>query len=438
MSVQQPNILLVTAHDIGRHLGCYGVNEVHTPNLDRLAADGVRFAQAFCTAPQCSPSRSSLFTGRYPHSNGVMGLTHSYFAWDLHDDEQHLAALLGAAGWATAGAGVIHETAHPERAGFDRLLCGQIDNAFKLNEVVTTYLREERPQDQPFYLQVGYFEPHRAEVLFGTGPDTEHGIYIPPYLQDETSARHSLAHFQGAIRQMDTAFGELLAVLDDEGLAENTLVIFTADHGIPYPRAKCSLYDAGLSVALIMRWGGGPWGAGRVIDALVSNIDVTPTLLDLLGVAGPDTIQGRSYLPLLKGDTDAARADIFGEMTFHDYTDPRRCIRTAQHKLIVNFSASYSFMDPSQQWRPHTITVYPPNPTYSYHEPVELYDLRADPLEQWNLALNVDYSAVRDDLLARLYAWMQETNDPLLEGIPTPPMHTFALRALRGEGIEER
>ncbi len=435
MPSDRPNILFVTSHDIGRHLGCYGVETVHTPRFDAFAAEGVRFEAAYCTAPQCSPSRSSLFTGRWPHSNGVLGLTHSYFAWDLHDDERHLAAILNDAGYVTAGAGVIHEAADDARPGFGRVLCGQVADAYALNAPVIRFLRDERPQDRPFYLQVGYFEPHRTEIGFGAPPDTARGVTIPPYIADEPSAREDFAYFQGAIRRLDGAFGQLLDVLDEQGLADNTLVIFTADHGIPFPRAKCSLYDAGLEVALMMRWRGGPWGAGDTVPALVSNIDVFPALLELLGLPVPDNVQGRSFLPLLRGDVTRQRDAIFAEMTYHDYTDPRRCIRTERYKLIVNFTAAFSFMDPSQQWRSKTITVYPENPKFDYHVPVELYDLHSDPLERHNLAQVPEYVTVRDELLARLHTWMQETGDPLLDGIPTPPMHDYALRALRGGGI---
>lgn len=430
MTADKPNILFVTSHDIGRHMRCYGVETVHTPRFDAFAAQGVRFAHAFCVAPQCSPSRSSLFTGRYPHQNGVMGLTHDYFAWDLHDDERHLAALLNDAGYYTVGTGVIHECHDPARPGFDRVLSDQAADANALNAPVFRFLREERPADQPFYLQVGYFEPHRTENGFGAPPDTEHGITIPPFLKDEESAHEDLAGFQGAIRRLDDAFGALLDVLAEQGLAESTLVIFTADHGIPFPRAKCSLYDPGLEVALIMRWPGGPWAAGDVVESLVSNIDVTPSLLELLGLPVPENMQGHSFVPVLGGDITEARDVIYGEMTYHDYTDPRRCIRSERYKLIVNFTAAYSFMDPSQQWRPNTVTTHPENPQFSYHVPVELYDLQTDPLEHHNLAGADSYAVVRDELLARLYGWMQQTGDPLLDGIPTPPMHRFALRAL--------
>lgn len=428
--MSRPNLLIVTSHDLGRHLHSYGIDAVHSPNLDRFGSEGVRFANAFCTAPQCSPSRASLFTGRWPHSNGVMGLTHAHFAWDLYRDEKHLAQLLRAAGWRTAALGIIHETRAPERMGFDYILREGVGDAHPLTRAAIDYLKQ-RPKDQPFYLQVGYEEVHRSMYGYNAAPDFERGVYVPPYLVDDFAARQDFAHFQGAVRKLDAAFGDLLAALDAEGIAGDTLVIFAADHGIPFPRAKCSLYDPGLEIALLMRWPSGGWQAGQVVAPMVSNIDVAPTLLEVLDLPGPANLQGQSFAPLLKGDPARPREAIFGEMTYHDYCDPRRCIRTETHKLIVNFTAAPFFMDPSQQWRPSTVTRQPENPRFAYHAPVELYDLRDDPLETVNLASAPAHAAIRADLLHRLYAWMQATSDPLLSGIPHSPMHEWAIQALK-------
>ena len=155
------NLLIVHCHDLGQYLHCYGVETVQTPNLDAFAAEGVRFAQSFCTAPSCSPSRASIFTGRYPHNNGVMGLCHAYFAWDLNPDERHLAQLLGEAGYTTAAVGVVHETrSGPERCGYQ-----SYDRSAQAREATDAAIARLRAWHergaQPFYLAVGYVEPHR-------------------------------------------------------------------------------------------------------------------------------------------------------------------------------------------------------------------------------------------------------------------------------------
>ncbi|CAA9550614.1 MAG: Sulfatase family protein [uncultured Thermomicrobiales bacterium] len=450
---RRPNILLITCHDLGRFLGCYGVSTVRTPQLDALAADGVRFARAFCTAPQCSPSRASLFTGRYPHSNGVLGLTHAQFAWDLHPDERHLGQTLRDAGYTTALLGIHHESLRAEpaavaaRCGMDEVVLGgrAEEVAGRALERLGRFAEAERP----FYLQLGFHEPHREPTTGGAdreelymgflgdrlAPDDALGVTVPPYLRDEPRAREELAELQGAIHYVDGAIGRVLAGLRDLGLVDNTLVLVTTDHGLALPRAKCSLYDPGLEIALILRLPARGWRGGRAIDALVSNVDLFPTLVELAGLPVPPAVQGRSLLALLDGEDGYEPRDaIFGEMTYHDYYDPRRGVRTARHKLIVNFSAAPAFMDPSQSWRPRTATMVPPDPALAYHPPVELYDLEADPLEWRNLADDEAHAAPRRALLAQLGSWMRETGDPLLAGAVTSPLHRRVVAALAGAG----
>jgi len=249
-------------------------------------------------------------------------------------------------------------------------------------------------------------------------------------LQDTALAREELAELQGAVRALATAVGRLLAGLRERGLEERTIVVFTTDHGLALPRAKCSLYDPGLETALLLRIPGQEGAGGRTLDPLMSNVDLLPTLLDLLGVPIPERVQGRSVAPALIGGAFTPREAIFGEMTYHDYYDPRRCVRTARHKLIVNFTAAPGFMDPSQSWRPRTTTIEPSDPAVAYHPLLELYDLADDPHEWRNLADDPDHTAIRAALLARLASWMRDTGDPLLVGAVTPPLHRMALDAL--------
>lgn len=437
---ERPNILLITCHDLGCFLGCYGVRTVRSPELDALAADGVRATRAFCTAPQCSPSRASLFTGRYPHANGVMGLTHADFAWDLHADERHLGQVLREAGYATALMGIHHES----RSGdLDEVLPPMRGEA--LTDAALAWLTRAAMDERPFYLQVGYHEPHRAraEVREEPGymgflgdylaPDDALGVTIPPYLRETATAHEELAELQGAVRALDAAVGRLLAGLRGLGLEGRTVVVFTTDHGVALPRAKCSLYDPGLEVALIVRHPARGWRGGRVVESLISNVDLFPTLLELLGLPVEGRVQGRSQLGAFDGVPHAPRDEIFGEMTYHDYYDPRRCIRTERHKLIVNFSAAPAFMDPSQSWQPRTVTMIPADPALAYHPPVELYDLADDPHEWQNLANDPAHADVCGELLGRLGRWMRETGDPLLAGAVTSPMHRRVVGMLANE-----
>lgn len=423
----RPNLLIFHCHDLGQYLHCYGRETVSTPHLDAFAAQGVRFARSFCVAPQCSPSRAAIFTGRYPHANGVMGLCHAWFAWDLDEGEQHLAQLLKAAGYVTAAVGVIHET----RGGAQRLEVDRHHGAGLATECVNqtiALLKEFASGDRPFYLQAGTIEPHRLRAPDEHGymgflgrhlqPDSAAGTDVPGYLVDNAGARTEVAELQGAVKHVDNEFGRLLQAIDDLGLADQTLVVFTTDHGVALPRAKCTLYDPGLETALILRLPSRDgWHGGRVVEPLVANVDYVPTWLELLGIAGPDNLQGESFAGLLDGRTEAHREAVFAELTYHEYCDPRRTVRTATHKLIANFSTAPSFMDCSQSWRPRADTVTPADPKTAYTVPLELYDLVADPLEQQNRADDPAYADIRRELLRRLRQHLQDTADPLLDGL---------------------
>lgn len=433
----RPNIVLLHCHDLGQHLHCYGVDGVQSPNLDRLAAEGVLFENNFCTAPQCSPSRASIFTGRYPHSTGVMGLTHADFAWDLLPSERHLGQILAGAGYASVGVGVIHETrSGAKRCGFSTYV--DTSAATQMADASIARLRElAKTPSRPFYLQSGCIEPHRLpradpnadQDFLGAGlqPDTSHGVTVPPYLRDNAGARAELGELQGAIRHMDEQMGRVIAAVRDLGLEKNTLVIFTTDHGIAMPRAKCSVYEPGLRTSFILRYPArDAWHGGIRHKPMVSNIDLVPTVLDLAGVSVPVAVQGRSLAPLLNGESYTPRDRIFGEITYHDYYDPSRSIRSATHKLIVNFSSAPVFMDPSQSWRPRSDTVVPPNHALAYHSPFELYDLVRDPWEQNDAARDPAYSAVLEELRGQLVAHLQATRDPILNGAVTSPLHRRA------------
>ncbi len=441
MPSELPNIVIVHCHDLGQYLHCYGVETVRTPRIDGFAESGVRFAQSFCTAPQCSPSRASLFTGRFPHSNGVMGLTHADFAWDLHENEKHLAQYLKEIGYRTAALGVLHESrSGAARCGFD----SHEPNPWASTTTDNAIARIEefaKDTDTPFFLSIGYLEPHRTPIPTGHdmgflseefGPDATLGIEIPGYLRDTEGTRIELAELQGAVNHADGQFGRILDTIEQKGLESNTLVIFTTDHGVAMPRAKCTLYDPGIEVAFILRLPSRDgWHGGAVHTAMIQNIDVLPSLLDLVGLPTPDNIQGTSFAPLLEGRSYTPREELFAELTYHDYYDPKRCIRTENHKLVVNFTTAPFFMDPSQSWRPRSDTVEPPNNALAYHEHVELYDLREDPWELANLADDPAYADVRTELLKKLYRHMQADSDPILEGAVTSPMHEQTMRYLR-------
>jgi N-sulfoglucosamine sulfohydrolase len=421
-----PHIVQLTCHDLGRHLGCYGAATVRTPNLDDLAAQGVRFTTAFCTAPQCSPSRWSLATGRYPHANGVMGLAHGGFGWDLDPEERHVAALLAAHGYETHLFGLQHVTMHAERLGFHRIHRRGL--APDVAADVEAMLAAASPKT-PLYLEINLEEPHRPYDQGGVRPDTTLGVVIPPWLPDTDAAREEVAGLQGAIHAADQAVGRILVALAAAGLAETALVVFTADHGLAMPRAKCTLYDPGIGVALILRWPAGGLTGGKTIAELVSNVDVLPTLLAAAGLPDPGNLHGRSLLPFLRGEADEPRDAVFAEKTYHSYYDPMRAIRTTRHKFIRNFESCFLVEAPGDIQLGRIYRTELERYVSATHPAVELYDLDTDPLETRNLAGQPEVAAVESDLDARLWRWMEETGDPLLHGPIPSPAYRRALAA---------
>lgn len=418
----RPNVLLITCHDLGRHLGCYGAGSVPSPRLDALAAEGRRHTGMSCTAPQCSPARASLFTGRYPHSNGVMGLAHGAHGWDFNDGERHIAQIFGESGYQCAGMGVVHEAKSTHKLGFEQLTPGNFP-AWELANHASDFLKK-RDEERPFYLQVGFWEPHREGPAGFGNPVWRHGAEVPPFLVESDSARAEFAAYQGYIQRMDSGVGSILDRLDELGLRDNTVVLFTTDHGMPFPRAKCTCYEAGLEVAAIWRYPGRGWNDGRSVDGLSSHIDVLPTLCELCAVPMPESVQGTTLTPLIDNGR-LVHEHVFGEMTYHNYCLPMRSVRDERYKLIVNFTTG-EMMDSSQSWHPACQPVVPAGAAPA----VELYDLVEDPHELDNLAGQPDHASTKQRLLDTMRTWLQETDDPILSGIPVPPRYHQVLDAL--------
>ena len=398
------DVVVMTTHDIGRHLHCYGAPSVVSPHLDAFASQGAMFTQAFCTAPQCSPSRASLASGRYPHNNGVLGLAHHGFDWELN--VPHMASVLSAAGFEAHLFGGQHVTLHPDTLGFKSI------NREASGSAVETLLRSQGR----LYIEINFDETHRPYPE----PPADAAVEVPPFLPDIPEARSELASLQLAIERMDMAAGRVLEALENSGRAEEAIVVFTTDHGLAMPRAKCTLYEPGIEVALMMRWPAGDLRGVR--SDMVSNIDVLPTLLEAAGVEIPDGVQGRSLLASRVG-----RDAIFAEKTFHSYYDPMRCIRTSRHKYIRNFETAFAVEVPGDIQAGAIFRADPAR--YSTDRPhvVELYDLVADPLEKRNLAGRDDVRDVEHELSERLWEWMRETQDPLLKGPVASPLYRLAM-----------
>lgn len=404
--MDRPNVVLVTTHDTGRHVSPYGVTAVHTPNCKELCAESVLFENSFCTAPQCSPSRASIVTGRYPHANGVMGLTHAEFGWALNQNERTIAMLLGDAGYDTCLFGLQHETNDPSTLGFRH-----VDLGFSLLDIaehVRSVLNAVR--EKPVYLQIGCFETHRPFDYGDTAPDDEHGTFVPGYLADTPETVADLNAFQGAVRRFDEGLGRVLDLLRELNLVENTLLIVTTDHGIAFPRAKGTLYDPGIETMLFCRWPGVISGGARLTE-MISNVDILPTILEATRIPVPAAVQGRSFLSLLSGGSYEPRAEIFAEKTYHETYDPMRCIRTRTHKYIRYFEPGTVHDVPRDIMEGGAYRSLGEVPR---HESEELFDLTSDPGERVNQAQNLKHEQLLSDLRSRLDEWMHASGDPLL------------------------
>lgn len=426
------NLILIDCHDLGQHLGSYGRTTVTSPHLDALAAKGVRFANSFCTAPQCSPSRASLYAGRYPHANGMLGLAHSPFNWRMYPGEVHLARYLLEAGFATAQIGVQHVTAQTEKAvrELGYLQVWPADHAADVAARAVAFLAQA--PHRPFFLNIGFMEPHRdRNGRFRQAPsDVSRGVEVPPYLPQTPEARGEFAELQGVIRQLDAAVGRIWTALQDLDLLGDTWLIFTTDHGIAMPRAKGTLYNAGIETALIMY--AQPFGltGGHVYEELISNVDLVPTIMGMLGIPLLARFQGQDFSNLLRGVNYQPRKRIFAEKTFHNAYEPQRAIYTGRYKLIWNAEVDILNVPADVQHSP----IYPQmiDQITVERPPFELYDLFSDPLERTNLVSQPDYGDLLEELRCQLLHWMQETGDPILQGPIASPYYHRALYLLTG------
>jgi N-sulfoglucosamine sulfohydrolase len=413
--VSQPNILYIHSHDTGRYVQPYG-HQIPTPNIQRLADQGLLFRQAFCAAPSCSGSRACLLTGQWAHVNGMTGLAHR--GWELNDYGRHIVHPLREAGYWSALIGEQHVSRDPDVLGYDHIVDIGTTRVQSIAPAAIQLLRTRPPE--PFFLSVGFFETHREFFEPSSVRDTLYGA-PPSNLPDTPEVRKDMASFKASARSLDQGVGAVLNALDENGLADNTLVVLTTDHGLPFPGAKGTLSDRGLGVMFLLRGPGGFLG-GHVTDALVSHVDLYPTLCELAGASVPADTHGVSLLPLVRGEAESARDELFAELTYHAAYDPQRAVRTRRHKLVRHFGDRLEPVLPNIDDGPTKELLVASGWALQPRPRVELYDLLGDPQEMRNLAEDPAHGDIRADLGARLDDWMRDTADPLLDGpVGVPP-----------------
>jgi arylsulfatase A-like enzyme len=405
------NIVYIHSHDTGRYVQPYGYS-IPTPAIQRLAEEGTLFRKAFCANPTCSPSRASLLTGQWAHSCGMGGLVNR--GWSLPHPDRLLPNFLRQNGYATVRAGIQHVVTDPEEGGYSRILEGESGD-WNTVARARSFLKEKH--DQPFFLDVGFFATHRLGDGFSDSPKCQEPTnpnYVrpPTTLPDNSTTRGDMGTYIDAARTLDDLVGTVVQSLDEQNLADNTLVICTTDHGIAFPRMKCNLTDHGMGVMMILRGPGGFTGGGA-IDGLVSHIDLFPTVCELTELPFPAWLQGVSLMPLVNG-LDRVRSEIFSEINYHVCYEPQRAVRTERWKYILRLH------DRAQPVLPDCDN----GPSKSYllendwelrEEPKErLYDLVFDPNEARNI---IDCEEVAEELAhmrALMQKWREETDDPLI------------------------
>lgn len=426
----RPNIVFAIADDWSfPHASVYGDPTVRTPSFDRIAREGARFTHAFAAAPSCTPSRAALLTGQAVHrleeGANLHGFLPKRFAVypDLLEQAGYVVGFTGK-GWGPGQiepAGRGRNPAGPQFKSFDEFL-------------------NERGDARPFCFWFGSTDPHRpydagAGVASGMKPE---GVRVPGFLPDTPHVRSDILDYYVEVQRFDRDVGRIIDTLERLGELDNTIIIVTSDNGMPFPRAKATVYDGGARVPLAIRW---PSAArkGQVIDQLVSLTDIAPTILEAAGLKAPDTMTGRSLLGLLRGDSQSGRDRVFIERERHanvrrgDLSYPVRAIRTKDYLYIRNFRPDrWPAGDPQKYFAVGPFGDIDGGPSKSLlierqADPViaryfrlatgkrsaeELYDLRNDPHQLDNIAGHGAHAGAQRRLRRQLDEWLRDTGDP--------------------------
>ncbi|HOJ10756.1 MAG TPA: sulfatase [Clostridiales bacterium] len=410
------NIVQIIWHDLGRHLSCYQEGSVSSPNLDRMAREGILFTNHYSTGPVCVPSRCSILTGRYPHAQEL---------WRFSNKEVTLPKTLKEAGYSTYRFG-FHEEKEFNTLNKD------IDIELMGKELLGyeyTWKESRKPMDiadrfceflgnqltdKPFFANVAFYHVHRPNIE-EVDEETVNNTKLPailPDLPDTYESKEDVAILEKKIKTADEAVGKILDCICSQGLKDKTLVYFTTDHGIDLPRAKMTVYDAGIQAALIF-WGPDFIQAGKVDNNLHSHMDIFPTLMELINNPIPKRVQGSSFAPVFTGTDYTPREFVIVERTWEASDDPVRAIRTPKYKYIRNYCPGWPIPVPPDYTRKVGKEII--EKIYSNPRPFEeLYDIENDPCELNNLANDENHKEVKDEMWRTLENILIEDSDPVL------------------------
>jgi N-sulfoglucosamine sulfohydrolase len=435
---KRPNLLFITSDDLGPYLSCYGEKRFSTPNIDKLAASGVRFTTAYVAQASCSPSRSAMLTGLYPHSTGQYGLANAGFA--LHEPlrANTMPNVLRRAGYKTGIIGKLH--VEPE-SSFQWDYRGTRDAQTRKVKTITPEAEKfiRSAGADPFFLMLNYSDPHAFRNADAPGgwdfPPQIDGIPKDPYPPnpnavfdfqqiDTPAQRIRTAGYFNAIERLDVGIGDLFAMLEANGKTDNTVVVFCGDHGPPFSRGKTSVYEAALRVPFLLRWPG-VTKPNAVSEKMAATVDIMPTLLDAAGVEAPHSFHGKSLRQAVSGGP--WRQYLGGEFHWHGSRPffPRRTVRDGQYQIIHNLLAGRAKpgtgIDGDPAYQVSREPRYDGTPirkafdTFANPPEFELYDIKRDRIAFNNLAGDPKHAKVESRMKTALLNWRKETQDPFLD-----------------------
>ncbi len=437
---KKPNIVLFVSDDHGTDaLGCYGNSVIHTPNVDRLAAEGVRFTRAYCTSASCAASRAVILTGLYGHATGSYGHVHDYHHFSTYDTVKSLPVLLEVAGYHTARIGKYH-LAPDSVFRFNTVLQADPRSTVEMAEACEDVMENDRP----FFLYFCPDDPHRghpftpnpwnAPNTFGNRPQGYPGVkaikykpsevIVPSFLPDTQECRAELAQYYQSVSRIDQGLGRLQTLLEKAGKTENTVIIYISDNGIAFPGAKTTVYEPGIKLPCIVK---DPRSQhrGLVNQAMVNWADLTPTILDLAGARiSSEDYHGRSFVPILGQANPEGWDEVYASHNFHEITMyyPMRVVRHKDYKLIWNIAWRLEYPFASDLWAASTWQgVYRPKgkkfgqrrvKDCLFRPEFELFNLRTDPEETRNLAFDKGHAQILHQFQEKLKAFQLKTKDP--------------------------
>jgi N-sulfoglucosamine sulfohydrolase len=460
----RPNIILFVTDDMGADAGCYGNPVIKTPHLDDLARESVRLTHAFCTTASCSASRSVILTGLHNHANAHFGHAHAYHHFSAYKTVKSLPVMLAEAGYRTGRIGKLH-VEPPEVFKWETNLQGPERNPVVMANNSKQFI--EAASDKPFFLYFCTADPHRsgghidvdpklpADLQpnpFGNRPTGGYpgiaevrydpkDVIVPPFLPDTPVCRYELAQYYQSVSRIDQGLGRLVEILKSAGKYDDTVIIFTSDHGIAFPGSKTTVYEPGMRVPMIVKLPANQVtnnqtnpksqipnlkSSGRISSAMVSHVDLTPTILDFAEALPKDhKLHGRSWKTAIREENPTGWDAVNASHTFHEITMyyPMKVVRTREYKLIWNIASGLPYPFASDLWAAPTWqdryrqgpdTLYGKRSVKDYiHRPAfELYDLARDPDESKNLAGDPNYAKLLAEMKAQLKEFQERTADP--------------------------